>query len=213
MSPINAVIVPVTPFQQNCTILWCTATNKAAIVDPGGDVAVLRQVIADKKVIPEKILLTHGHLDHAGGAAELAEALGIPIEGPHQDDKFLLDAIETQGQQFGMGGEGRNVTPDLWLDDGDTVTVGDLTFQVIQCPGHTPGHVVFFLDAARIALVGDVIFQGSIGRTDFPRGNHGDLISSIKTKLFPLGDDVTFVPGHGPASTFGNERRSNPFLQ
>jgi len=213
MSPINAVIVPVTPFQQNCTILWCTATNKAAIVDPGGDVAVLRQVIADKKVIPEKILLTHGHLDHAGGAAELAEALGIPIEGPHQDDKFLLDAIETQGQQFGMGGEGRNVTPDLWLDDGDTVTVGDLTFQVIHCPGHTPGHVVFFLDAARIALVGDVIFQGSIGRTDFPRGNHGDLISSIKTKLFPLGDDVTFVPGHGPASTFGNERRSNPFLQ
>ncbi len=212
MSPINAVVLPVTPFQQNCTILWCTATNKAAIVDPGGDVDLIRQAIADKGVTPEKILLTHGHLDHAGGAAELSESLRIPIEGPHEDDRFLLDSVETQSREFGISG-GRNATPDRWLVDGETVTVGDLSFSVVHCPGHTPGHVVFYNDTVQLALVGDVIFQGSIGRTDFPRGDHAALIRSIKDKLFALGDEVTILPGHGPVSTIGDERRSNPFLQ
>ena len=213
MSPMNAIVVPVTAFQQNCTILWCTATMKAAIVDPGGDVDGLKQVIADKGVTPEKVLLTHGHLDHAGGAAELAEAYGIPVEGPHADDTFLLESLETQGRDFGMPVAGRNVAPDRWLAEGDTVTVGDLTFNVLHCPGHTPGHVVFFLDAARLLIAGDVLFQGSIGRTDFPRGDHAALISSIKDKLYALGDDVAVLPGHGPMTTIGEERKTNPFLQ
>lgn len=211
MSPINAVVLPVTPFQQNCTILWCTATNKAAIVDPGGDVETIRKVIADKGVTPEKILLTHGHLDHAGGAAELAEALGVPIEGPHRDDQFLLDSVETQSREFGI--VGRNAVPDRWLADGETVTVGELSFSVVHCPGHTPGHVVFYNEDVKLALVGDVLFQGSIGRTDFPRGDHAALLSSIKDKLFALGDEVTVLPGHGPVTTIGDERRTNPFLQ
>lgn len=211
MSPINAVVLPVTPFQQNCTILWCTATNKAAIVDPGGDVETIRKVIADKGVTPEKILLTHGHLDHAGGAAELAEALGVPIEGPHRDDQFLLDSVETQSREFGI--VGRNAAPDRWLADGETVTVGELSFSVVHCPGHTPGHVVFYNEDVKLALVGDVLFQGSIGRTDFPRGDHAALLSSIKDKLFALGDEVTVLPGHGPVTTIGDERRTNPFLQ
>ena len=212
MSPINAIVLPVTAFQQNCTVLWCTATNKAAIVDPGGDVEAIQQAIAEKKVSPEKILLTHGHLDHAGGAHDLADALDVPIVGPHLDDKFLLEDIETQSREFGMGG-GKNATPDHWLAQGDTVDVGELTFQVLHCPGHTPGHVVFFLDAARLALVGDVIFRGSIGRTDFPRGDHATLLHSIKETLFSLGDDVALLPGHGPMTTIGDERRTNPFLQ
>ncbi|MCW2305781.1 MBL fold metallo-hydrolase [Rhodobium gokarnense] len=213
MQPMNAIVVPVTAFQQNCTILWCTATMKAAIVDPGGDVEGLKQVIADKGVTPEKVLLTHGHLDHAGGAAELAEAYGVPIEGPHVDDTFLLESLATQGRDFGVPAEGRNVTPDRWLAEGDTVSVGELTFKVLHCPGHTPGHVVFFLEPVRLLIAGDVLFQGSIGRTDFPRGDHPALISSIKDKLFPLGDDVSVLPGHGPMTTIDEERKTNPFLQ
>ena len=210
-SSLKAAVIPVTPFMQNCSILWCEETNKGAVVDPGGDVDRILAEIAQHKVEIEKIWLTHGHLDHAGGAAELARDLGVPIEGPEESDRFLLEAIEAQGEQFGMP-SGSSVTPDRWLVDGDTVSVGTLTFDVLHCPGHTPGHVVFFHEPSRFAVVGDVIFQGSIGRTDFPRGDHATLIASIKTKLFPLGDDVVFLPGHGPMSTFGDEKRSNPFL-
>ncbi len=210
-STLKAAVVPVTGFMQNCTILWCTETGKGAVVDPGGDVDRLVAEIENQGIEIEKIWLTHGHLDHAGGATELAERLGVTIEGPHEGDRFLLEAMEEQGQRFGASG-GRNVEPDRWLSDGDTVSVGTITFKVIHCPGHTPGHVVFYDETARFALVGDVLFQGSIGRTDFPRGNHADLISSIKDKLLPLGDDVSFLPGHGPMSTFGAERTSNPFL-
>jgi glyoxylase-like metal-dependent hydrolase (beta-lactamase superfamily II) len=211
MQPLKVTVVPVTPFQQNCSIVACSATNRAAIVDPGGDVARIREAIDQLKVTPEKILLTHGHLDHAGGAAELAEALDLPIEGPDQRDDFLLSALEAQGARFGVS-DMRNVTPTRWLIEGETVSIGDLTFNVLHVPGHTPGHLVFVNAPARFALVGDTLFQGSIGRTDFPYGNHAQLIEGIKEKLLPLGDDVTFLPGHGPASTIGQERRSNEFL-
>ena len=212
MSDLKVAVLQVTPFQQNCSLLWCSRTLKGAIVDPGGDVPAIAEMIDREGVTLEKVLLTHGHLDHAGGAAELAQDYGVPIEGPHCEERFLLEALDRQGLQFGISG-GRNVEPDRWLDDGDTVEVGELTFDVIHCPGHTPGHVVFFNAAARFAVVGDVLFKGSIGRTDFPRGDHDTLLRSIKQKLIPLGDDVTFLPGHGPASTFGEERGSNPFLQ
>lgn len=208
---MKATIVPVTPFQQNCTVLWCDETMKGAVVDPGGDLDRILDVVAEHKVTLEKILLTHGHIDHAGAAAELAERLSLPIEGPEREESFWLDMLVTQGEKWGFPGA-RNVTPDRWLADGDSVSVGHLTFAVIHCPGHTPGHVVFFNAEARLAIVGDVLFKGSIGRTDFPRGNHDALIRSITQKLWPLGDDVTFVPGHGPLSTFGDERRSNPFV-
>ena len=212
MQPLKVSVVPVTPFAQNCSIVACTATNRAAIVDPGGDVAQIRAAIAQLNVTPEKILLTHGHLDHAGGAAALAETLELPIEGPDEADGFLLSNLEAQGARFGIT-DMRNVTPTRWLVEGETVSVGDQTFGVLHVPGHTPGHLVFVNAPARFALVGDTLFQGSIGRTDFPYGNHDQLISGIKTKLLPLGDDVTILPGHGPASTIGAERRDNGFLQ
>jgi hydroxyacylglutathione hydrolase len=212
MQPLKVTIVPVTPIQQNCSIVACTATNRAAIVDPGGDVANIRAAIEKLKVEPERILLTHGHFDHAGGAAELAEALSIPIDGPDERDGFLLSDLQTSGARFGIT-DARNVTPTRWLVEGETVSVGDLTFGVLHVPGHTPGHLVFVNAPSRFALVGDTLFQGSVGRTDFAYGNHEQLISGIKTKLLPLGDDVTILPGHGPASTIARERQTNGFLQ
>lgn len=210
--PLKVSVVQVTPFQQNCSIVACTATNRAAIVDPGGDVANIRAALDQLKVDPQAIWLTHGHLDHAGGAAELAQALSLPIEGPDERDAFLLDNLEAQGERFGIP-DMRNVRPTRWLVEGETVSVGDLTFNVLHVPGHTPGHLVFVNTPSRFALVGDTLFQGSVGRTDFPYGNHDELIGGIKSKLLPLGDDVTFLPGHGPASTIGAERRGNGFLQ
>jgi glyoxylase-like metal-dependent hydrolase (beta-lactamase superfamily II) len=204
-------IFPVTAFQQNCSLIVCPETGKAAFVDPGGDIDHLQAVAQTAGVTIEKILLTHGHIDHCGQAGVLAERLGVPIEGPHQADDFWIAQLKNQGVMFGMQGADAFV-PTRWLSDGDTVTVGHQTMQVIHCPGHTPGHVVFVHLNDRIAFVGDVLFAGSIGRTDFPQGNHDELIASIKEKLFPLGDDIEFVPGHGPMSTFGEERRSNPFV-
>ena len=209
--PIGALIAPVTPLQQNCTIVWCAKTLKAAVIDPGGEVPRLLEAIAQKGLTLEKIWVTHGHLDHAGGTAALQELTGAPIEGPHPDDAFWIDQIEAMASHWGMAGA-RGFTPDRWLAEGDTVTLGETQFEVRHCPGHTPGHVVFFHREARFAQVGDVLFKGSIGRTDFPRGNHADLIASITGKLWPLGDDVRFVPGHGPMSSFGEERRNNPFV-
>lgn len=208
---MHYAIIPVTPFQQNCTLLWCERTRQAAVVDPGGDLPHVVQEIERQGVEPVKILLTHAHIDHAGGAGELANRLGIPIEGPHAEDLFWLQAMPGQSQMFGL----RPVTPftpDRWLDQGDQVQVGDLCLEVLHCPGHTPGHLVFFERRSRLALVGDVLFQGSIGRTDFPRGDYDQLVGSIRGRLWPLGDDVRFIPGHGPMSTFGQERRTNPFV-
>ena len=211
MSTLNAAIVPVTAFAQNCTVLWCTETMKGAVVDPGGDIEQIQDVIAQQGITIEKILITHGHIDHAGGTAALAEKLSCPIEGPHPDDEFLIQDIPEQSRQFGFP-ESSSFVPDRWLDNGDQVTVGNVTLDVVHCPGHTPGHVVFFDPDGRVALVGDVLFQGSIGRTDFPRGDHQTLLNSIKDRLWPLGDDVTFIPGHGPTSTFGHERQTNPYV-
>jgi glyoxylase-like metal-dependent hydrolase (beta-lactamase superfamily II) len=207
---IQALVNPVTPFAQNAPIIFCSETNKCAFVDPGGDADFLLQIAKENNLIPEKILLTHGHADHAGAAMEIAQILNIKIEGPHKDDKFLLDSLQSQGEMFGM--QARNCEPDKWLEDGDSVTVGNSVLDVIFTPGHTPGHVIFFCNESNLALVGDVIFRGSIGRTDLPRGNHQDLIDSISKKLWPLGNDVEFICGHGPNSTFGNERASNPFV-
>lgn len=209
--PIRALIAPVTPLQQNCTIVWCAKTKKAAIIDPGGEVPRLMQALKDHDLTLEKIWITHGHLDHAGGAQAIKELTGVPIEGPHPDDSFWIDEITTSGAKWGMP-EAKSFTPDRWLGDGDVVTLGETQFEVIHCPGHTPGHVIFFNREARFAQVGDVLFQGSIGRTDFPRGSYPDLIKSITQKLWPLGDDVKFVPGHGPMSSFGAERKTNPFV-
>ncbi|GAB4182019.1 MAG: MBL fold metallo-hydrolase [Rhodocyclaceae bacterium] len=205
------IVIPVTPFQQNCSLVWCEQSARAAVVDPGGDLDLVLDAIARAGVTVEKILLTHGHVDHAGGAAELRRRLGAPVEGPQVEERFWLDALPQQAAMFGAG-HGEALVPDRWLADGDTVSVGELRLQVLHCPGHTPGHVVFFEPVSRIALVGDVIFAGSIGRTDFPRGDYDALIASIRGKLFPLGDDVLFIPGHGPESTFGQERRSNPYV-
>jgi len=205
------LVIPVTPFQQNCTLLWCERTGAAAVVDPGGDVDIILEEIERTRVKPEKILLTHGHVDHAGGTAELKRRLGLPVEGPQREERFWLQALPQQSVMFGVAPV-ESFEPDRWLDEGDAVTVGNLNFQVIHCPGHTPGHIVFFEPAERIAIVGDVLFAGSIGRTDFPRGDYATLIASIREKLFPLGDDVMFLPGHGPESTFGRERRTNPFV-
>jgi len=207
----GAAIIPVTPFQQNCTLLWCEATRKAVVVDPGGDVPEILAAIEKTGVSVEKIWLTHGHIDHVGGAAELRDALMVQIEGPHRDDQFLLDNVVNSGRSFGIEGV-RDVTPDRWLDQGDSVSVGELTFQILHCPGHSPGSVVFFNDAMRFALVGDVLFAGSVGRTDLPGGSHATLIQSITDKLLPLGDDVGFICGHGPGSSIGQERMTNPFL-
>lgn len=209
--PFQAFCIAVTPYQQNCTLLWDGARD-GAVIDPGGDVDKIKAAIAEQSVTVEKIFLTHGHLDHASGATQLARELGgIPIIGPHQDDQFLLDALE--GNRGRPGFQTAEVCkPDQWLGDGDTVSFGTVSFSVLHCPGHTPGHVVYFHPEARLAFVGDVLFRGSIGRTDFPRGDHAQLLSSIRNKLLPLGDDVEFVPGHGPMSRFGTERLNNPFL-
>ncbi len=208
---IKAVIVPVTEFHQNCSVLWCPETMKGAVVDPGGDIERILDSAGQHSVEIEKILETHGHIDHSGNAAELAEQLDIPIEGPHPDDSFWIDMLTQQGEQWGVTGA-RPVKPNRWLDQGASVSFGKVTVAVLHCPGHTPGHVVFHHAAAQLAIVGDVLFQGSIGRTDFPRGSHTDLIHSITTKLWPLGGDTAFVPGHGPMSSFAAERESNPFV-
>jgi glyoxylase-like metal-dependent hydrolase (beta-lactamase superfamily II) len=212
MQALKVTVVPVTPFAQNCSIVACTATDLAAIVDPGGDLPRIMEAIAQLGVTPEKILLTHGHIDHAGAAADLADALSVPIEGPQEADAFLLAGLAEQGKRFGIT-DARNVTPTRWFAEGDSVTVGKLTFNVLHVPGHTPGHLVFVAEPERFALVGDTLFAGSVGRTDFPYGSHDQLIIGIKTKLLPLGDDVTILPGHGPASTIGAERSGNGFLQ
>lgn len=208
---MKLAILPVTPFQQNCSLVICTATNRAALVDPGGEADRLLDAVAKSGASLEKILVTHGHVDHCGGVAEIAQRTGVPIEGPQREDAFWIDQLAGQSAMFGVPGA-RAFTPDRWLDQGDQVTVGALAFDVLHCPGHTPGHVVFANADLGIAFVGDVLFAGSIGRTDFPRGDHGTLIRSIVTRLWPLGDDVRFVPGHGPMSTFGEERASNPFV-
>ncbi len=204
-------IVPVTPFQQNCSILVCEQTGVAALVDPGGEADKLVAALEQLNVTAEKIFLTHGHMDHCGAADELRRRLGIPIEGPHIEDRFWIDQLPSWSEMAGMP-KTEAFEPDRWLQQGDTVSFGEQTLSVRHCPGHTPGHVIFYHQPERLALVGDVLFQGSIGRTDFPKGDHDTLIHSIVTQLWPLGDDVTFVPGHGPVSTFGQERRHNPFV-
>jgi hydroxyacylglutathione hydrolase len=203
-------IIPVTPFEQNCTLLWCEETGRAAVVDPGGDVPRILRAVEESGVTLEKILLTHGHIDHAGAVAELAERLSLPIEGPQRADQFWIDGMAQQSKMFGFP-DGRAFTPDRWLEQGDTVRFGNVELDVLHCPGHTPGHVVFFHAPSRLAIVGDVLFQGSVGRTDFPQGDFATLITSIRRRLWPLGDDVAFLPGHGPMSTIGQERRTNPF--
>jgi len=207
---LNYQIIPVTPFEQNCSLLWCDETLSAAVVDPGGDIARILSVVKSKGVTLEKILVTHGHIDHAGAVAELAEKLALPIEGPQREDQFWIDNLSDQSRMFGFP-EARPFTPDRWLEQGDCVTFGKVEMSVLHCPGHTPGHVVFFNEPGRLAIVGDVLFKGSVGRTDFPRGDFDTLISSIHNRLWPLGDDVAFISGHGPMSTIGAERRSNPF--
>ena len=208
--PLKAAIIPVTPLQQNCCLIWCTKTMRGAFTDPGGDLPKLRAAVRQTGVTIEKILLTHGHIDHCGSAGIFAEELGVPIEGPHADDIFWISRLAEDGARYGV--PGKPFLPDRWLADGDTVTVGDLTFAVRHCPGHTPGHVVFHHPDSKLAIVGDVLFQGSIGRTDFPRGNHQQLLDSITQRLWPMGGDTAFVPGHGPMSTFGHERATNPFV-
>ena len=209
---LNALIVPVTAFQQNCTVLFDTETRHGVVVDPGGDVDQIREALQKHEVTVDAIWLTHGHIDHAGGAMDLKEALGVEIIGPHRDDQPLLQGLEKQAQMFGIPDAVRNVTPDRWLEEGDTVGFAGHTFEVLHCPGHAPGHVVFFSRAAGFAHVGDVLFRGSIGRTDLPGGDHAALIASIRNKLFPLGDETGFICGHGPGGRIGEERMTNPFL-
>jgi glyoxylase-like metal-dependent hydrolase (beta-lactamase superfamily II) len=211
LSALRAGIVPVTPFQQNCSIVWCTKTMRGAVIDPGGEIERVLAAAASQDVAIEKVLVTHGHLDHAGAVADLAARLGVPVEGPQREDAFWIDIIAEQGQRYGMDWC-RPFVPDRWLEDGDEVTLGEQLFEVRHCPGHTPGHVIFFNRDAALAFVGDVLFRGSVGRSDLPRGDSATLIRSITTRLWPLGDEVAFVPGHGPTSTFGAERRSNPFV-
>jgi glyoxylase-like metal-dependent hydrolase (beta-lactamase superfamily II) len=207
----SALVIPVTPFQQNCCLLWQEETKQGAVIDPGGDVEAIVRAIGQAEVAVEQILLTHGHIDHAGGAMELSERLSVPIVGPHNEDLFLLRGLEEQAGEYGMSGV-RNCTPTKWLEHGEEIRVGDLTFEVRHCPGHTPGHVVFFEPRCRMAIVGDVIFSGSIGRTDFAGGDHARLLRSIREQILPMGDDVAFLCGHGEPSTVGRERRSNLFL-
>ena len=209
-SSLKAAIIQVTPFQQNCTLIWDEATRVGAVVDPGGDLDRIRGAIDQVGMQVEKILLTHGHIDHAAGAADLRDELGVKVIGPHRADAFLLDGLAEQGAKYGI--PARAIVPDQWLDEGDDVEVAGHKFAVFHCPGHSPGSVVLFNNAQRFALVGDVLFRGSIGRTDFEYGDHDALISAIKTKLLPLGDDIAFICGHGPTSTFGAERSGNPFL-
>jgi len=208
---LNFTLIPVTHYQQNCSLIWCSATGKAAVVDPGGEVSRLLARIEEQKVSVEQVLLTHGHMDHAGGARSLADHLRVPIIGPHPDEAFWLDILPQQAQMMGFPPV-PPLRPDRWLQEGDTVTVGEQTLEVLHCPGHTPGHIVFVNRDSDTAWVGDVLFAGSIGRTDFPRGDYATLVQSIRNKLWPLGDQVRFIPGHGPMSTIGNERRDNPFV-
>ena len=208
---MKLLIVPVTPFLQNCSVLICEKTQKACAIDPGGDLAKIEAAIAGQGAVLEKVFLTHGHIDHCGQSIELSKKYAVPLEGPHQEDSFWIDQLPNQGKMFGFPPL-QAFTPDRWLVGGDCVKFGDETLEVLHCPGHTPGHVVFFHRASHLAIVGDVLFQGSIGRTDFPRGNHQALVDSITQKLWPLGNEVSFVPGHGPMSTFGEERRSNGFV-
>jgi hydroxyacylglutathione hydrolase len=212
MAKLKVLIIPVTPFRQNCSLVFNEENMRGAIVDPGGDVPDILKAIEQSNVKIEKILLTHGHIDHAGGAAELRDALGVQIEGPHSDDLFLLQELPERGVNFGIM-DARSLEPDRWLKDGDEVEVAGLKFSVLHAPGHSPGSVVFFNDENRFALMGDVLFQGSVGRTDFPYGSHDTLMVSIKEKVLPLGDDVAFLPGHGSASQIGVERKTNPFIQ
>jgi hydroxyacylglutathione hydrolase len=208
--PLRAAIIPVTPLQQNCTLIWCTKTMRGAFTDPGGDLPRLRDALVKTGVTLEKILITHGHIDHCGEAGILAREYGVPIEGPHEDDRFWISRLDEDGRKYGVNGQ--VFEPDRWLVNGDQVTVGELIFDVIHCPGHTPGHVVFHHAPSRFAIVGDVLFKGSIGRTDFPMGNHADLINAITTRLWPLGGETVFVPGHGPTSNFAHERKTNAFV-
>lgn len=212
MPALSVAVVPVTGFQQNCTIVQCTATSDCAVIDPGGNLDRITDAIAEMGGALRAIWITHAHIDHAGGAAALqAQHDGVPIIGPHEGDQFWIDALPEQSARFGFDHADAFV-PTRWLQQGDTVAIGEVPFDVLHCPGHTPGHVVFFQPDARLAVVGDVLFQGSIGRTDFPQGSFEDLKESIRGRLFPLGDDVTFICGHGPTSTFGHERRTNPFV-
>jgi glyoxylase-like metal-dependent hydrolase (beta-lactamase superfamily II) len=208
---MRIAVIPVTPFRQNCSLIWCEATREAAVVDPGGDLDRIEAEIAEQHVDVTQVLLTHGHLDHAGAAFALAQRLSVPIVGPHRDDAFLIEGLAESGARYGVV-DAVAFRPDRWLDDGDVVHVGDVTLEVIHCPGHTPGHVVFFERTGGSAIVGDVIFNGSVGRTDLPRGSYPALVNSIRNKLWPLGEAVTFWPGHGPTSTFGWERKCNPFV-
>ena len=208
---LKGQVVPVTPFQQNCSIIWSERTMVGTVVDPGGDLPRIRGEIDRLGVTVEKVLLTHGHVDHAAGAGSLAEALGVPIEGPHEADRFLIEDLPEQASRFGFG-EAAAFEPGRWLDEGDTVAVSDLVLEVRHCPGHTPGHIIFIHRPSGIAIVGDVLFQGSIGRTDLPGGDHAALVNSIRTTLWPLGGEMAFLPGHGPMSTFAAERQSNPFV-
>jgi glyoxylase-like metal-dependent hydrolase (beta-lactamase superfamily II) len=212
MTKTKAVIVPVTPFQQNCTLLWCEVTKRAVVIDPGGDLPEVERAITRAGVSVDKIWLTHGHVDHVAGATDLKTNLKVSIEGPHKDDLFLLQHVAETGRSYGMW-NASNVTPDRWLEEGDQVQIGELTFNVLHCPGHSPGSIVYFNPVQRLAIVGDVLFAGSIGRTDLPGGDYQQLIESIKDKLLPLGDDVAIISGHGPTSTIGHERATNPFLQ
>lgn len=209
---MNYRIIPVTAFSQNCSLVWCEQTQLAAVVDPGGDAERIIQEVDASGLTLTQILLTHGHLDHVGAAAEVAQHYGVPIIGPEKKDEFWLQGLPAQSRMFGLD-DCQPLTPDRWLDEGDTVSVGKVSLQVLHCPGHTPGHVVFFDAQSRLLISGDVVFKGGVGRSDFPQGNHAQLIDSIKRKLLPLGDDVTFIPGHGPLSTLGDERLHNPFLQ
>lgn len=204
-------IIPVTAFSQNCTLIWCDATLQAALVDPGGDAEKIIAEVRRLGVTVTQILLTHGHLDHVGAAAELAEFYQVPIIGPEKEDRFWLEGLPAQSRMFGLG-ECQSFEPTRWLEEGDEINVGEMRLSVLHCPGHTPGHIVFINPQARLALTGDVIFKGGVGRSDFPRGDHEQLIDSIKQKLLPLGDDMAFIPGHGPMSTLGHERQSNPFI-
>lgn len=210
--PLKAAILHVTPFQQNCTILWDEAEKRATVIDPGGDLPEIEATLAKHGLAAEQIVLTHGHIDHAGGADELRERLKVPVIGPHPADRMLLDNLDKQGRAYGLDGA-RNVAPDRWLEEGESLAMGGVAFDILHCPGHSPGSVVFVSLAEQAAIVGDVLFRGSIGRTDFPYGDHAALIDSISGKLLPLGDDIRFLCGHGPGGTFGEERRTNPFLQ